>query len=175
MAVFGKTLGNGYAITAVAGRREIMEAAQTTFISSTFWTERIGPAAALKALEVMERVRSWEMITAIGRTVTQRWQDLARKHGLTITVNGLPSLATYSFAGPNALAYKTLVSQEMLGRGFLASTAFYACTAHTEALVDAYFAALDPVFALIAQCEDGRDVKSLLRGPVCHAGFRRLN
>ena len=60
MAMFGKTLGNGYAITAAIGRREIMEAAQTTFISSTFWTERIGPTAALKTLEVMERVQSWE-------------------------------------------------------------------------------------------------------------------
>ena len=47
MAMFGKALGNGYAITATIGRREIMEAAQCTFISSTFWTERIGPTAAL--------------------------------------------------------------------------------------------------------------------------------
>ena len=65
MAVFGKTIANGYALTAVVGKREIMEAAQTTFISSTFWTERIGPTAALKALEVIERERSWERITAI--------------------------------------------------------------------------------------------------------------
>ena len=54
LATFGKTLGNGYAITAVIGRREVMEAAQTTFISSTFWTERIGPTAALAALAAMK-------------------------------------------------------------------------------------------------------------------------
>ena len=48
MAMFGKALGNGYGITATIGKREVMEAAQTTFISSTFWTERIGPTAALK-------------------------------------------------------------------------------------------------------------------------------
>ncbi|MEY3200845.1 MAG: hypothetical protein RIR70_395, partial [Pseudomonadota bacterium] len=59
MAMFGKALGNGYAITATIGRREVMEAAQSSFISSTFWTERIGPAAALKTLEVMERMQSW--------------------------------------------------------------------------------------------------------------------
>ena len=63
MAMFGKALGNGYAITATIGRREVMEAAQSTFISSTFWTERIGPTAALKTLEVMEREKSWEKIT----------------------------------------------------------------------------------------------------------------
>ena len=85
MAIFGKALGNGYGITAVIGRREIMEAAQSTFISSTFWTERVGPSAALKTLEVMERVQSWEQITRIGREITARWLALAEKHGLSIT------------------------------------------------------------------------------------------
>jgi glutamate-1-semialdehyde 2,1-aminomutase len=175
VAIFGKTLGNGYAITAVIGRRAVMEAAQNSFISSTFWTERIGPSAALKALEVMERLRSWETITATGRDIAARWQSLATRHGLTISVSGLPALSTFSFAGPRALAYKTLLTQEMLAKGYLAGTGVYACTEHTPRIVDDYFAALEPVFALIRQCEDGRDVSALLKGPVCHAGFRRLN
>jgi glutamate-1-semialdehyde 2,1-aminomutase len=175
LAIFGKTLGNGYAITAVIGRREIMESAQTSFISSTFWTERIGPSAALKTLEVMERSRSWETITATGRDIMARWQKLAERHGLRISLSGLPALASFAFAGPRALAYKTLVSQEMLAKGFLAGTSVYVCTEHTAQVVDDYFAALDPVFGLIRECEDGRDVNALLKGPVCHAGFRRLN
>ncbi|MET0311527.1 MAG: hypothetical protein ABW051_05705, partial [Burkholderiaceae bacterium] len=157
------------------GRREVMEAAQGTFISSTFWTERIGPTAALKTLEVMEREKSWEKITATGEGVMRRWQELATRHGLKIGLNGLPSLAGYSFDSPNALAYKTLVTQEMLARGFLAGTSLYVCTAHTPEVVDAYFEALDPVFGLVAECERGRDVMGLLKGPVCHAGFKRLN
>ena len=175
MAIFGKTLGNGYAITAVIGKREIMEAAQTTFISSTFWTERIGPSAAMKTLEVMERIKSWEQITAIGSDITARWNALAAKHGLTISSSGLPSLTTFSFNHPNALAFKTLLTQEMLGKGYLAGTGVYACIAHTPDVVSAYFEALDPVFALIRECIDGRDVMSLLKGPICHAGFKRLN
>lgn len=175
IAMFGKALGNGYAITAAIGRREVMEAAQGTFISSTFWTERIGPVAALKTLEVMERTQSWDKITMIGRDITARWQALARKYDLTISTSGLPALTSFSFAGPNALAYKTLLTQEMLARGYLASTAVYACTEHTPDILDGYFAALNPVFALIKECEQGRDVKSLLKGPVCHAGFKRLN
>lgn len=175
MAVFGKTLGNGYAINAVVGRRAVMEAAQTTFISSTFWTERIGPAAALKTLEIMEREESWTRITAIGGTVRARWQDLADRHGLSIAHAGLPALATFSFVSDHALAYKTLMTQEMLKAGWLAGTGTYACLAHTPAVIDRYTQALDPVFGLIAQCEDGRDVAALLDGPVCHAGFRRIN
>jgi glutamate-1-semialdehyde 2,1-aminomutase len=175
MAVLGKTLGNGYAITAIIGRREIMQGAQGTFISSTFWTERIGPSAALKTLEVMARVRSWEQIAATGRDITARWEALAKKHNLSITTSGLPALTTFAFNSPHALAYKTLVAQEMLAKGYLAATGVYVCTEHTPRIVDDYFAALDPVFALVRECEDGRDVMGLLKGPVCHAGFRRLN
>jgi glutamate-1-semialdehyde 2,1-aminomutase len=175
MAVFGKALGNGYAVTAAIGRRSIMEAAQSTFISSTFWTERIGPSAALKTLEVMERVRSWEQITAIGKDITTRWQALAAKREVPITTQGLPALTGLSFKGPNALAYKTLMTQEMLAKGFLASANVYTCIEHTKEIVDRYFEALDPVFALIRECESGRDVMSLLKGPVCHSGFKRLN
>ena len=119
MAMFGKALGNGYAITAVIGRREIMEAAQTTFISSTFWTERIGPAAALKTLEVMERVRSWEQITATGRDITQ---PLAGAGGEARPADQRRTACRRSPASrstaPNALAYKTLITQEMLAKGY---------------------------------------------------------
>jgi len=175
MAVFGKALGNGYAVTAVIGRREVMEAAQNSFISSTFWTERIGSAAALATLDVMAQTQSWEVITGTGRDITRRWRELAAKHGLEISTSGLPALTGFAFKGPNAAAYKTLISQEMLDKGYLAATSVYTSVAHTPEIVDGYFDALDPVFALIAECEAGRDAGSLLRGPVCHAGFKRLN
>jgi glutamate-1-semialdehyde 2,1-aminomutase len=175
MATFGKTLGNGYAVTAVLGRRAIMEAAQTTFISSSFWTERIGSAAALKTLEVMERVQSWDAITRTGKAVIAGWHEMAGRHGVPIQVSGLPALASFSFPGASALAYKTLMVQEMLEKGYLAGPGFYASTAHTPEIVAAYFEALDPVFALVRECEDGRDVNALLKGPVCHDGFKRLN
>ena len=175
MAMFGKAMGNGYGITATIGKREVMEAAQTTFISSTFWTERIGPTAALKTLEVMERVKSWDQITHVGSDITSKWMAMADKYGLSITTNGLPSLTGFSFTGSNALAYKTLITQEMLSKGYLAATSVYVCTDHTQDVVGNYFQTLDPIFALIRECEDGRDVMSLLKGPICHGGFKRLN
>ena len=175
MAIFGKALGNGYAISSVIGRREVMEAAQSTFISSTFWTERIGPTAGLKTLEVMERIHSWEQITQTGLEITARWQALAEKHGVSITTSGLPALTRFSFNTPSALAYKTLITQEMLAKGYLAATSVYVCTEHSQKIVTGYFEALEPIFALIGECEDGRDVMNLLKGPVCHSDFKRLN
>ena len=87
MAIFGKALGNGYAITASIGKREIMEAAQSTFISSTFWTERIGPAAALKTLEIMEKIKSWEIITNEGKNLIKNWKNIARENNLNIEIS----------------------------------------------------------------------------------------
>lgn len=175
MAMFGKALGNGYGITATIGKREIMEAAQTTFISSSFWTERIGPTAALKTLEVMERIKSWEAITQTGLGIRHGWQQLADKHGLKINHWGLAALTGFTFEGKNALAYKTLITQEMLSKGYLAGNSVYVCTEHSPEVVEGFFEALDPIFGLIKECEEGRDVMSLLNGPVCHGGFKRLN
>ena len=175
MAMFGKALGNGYAITGTIGRREVMEAAQSTFISSTFWTERIGPTAALKTLEVMESIKSWEIITQIGLGVTARWKALAEKHGLSIKTSGLPAITSFAVDSPKNMEYKTLITQEMLAKGYLATNLMFICTEHSPEVLDGYFEALDPVFGLIRLCEDGEDVMSLLKGPVCHGGFRRLN
>ncbi len=175
IAMFGKALGNGYGITAILGRREVMDAAQSTFISSTFWTERIGPTAALKTLEVMERIKSWDIITQTGLQIRNRYKLLAKEHALNIQQWGLPSLTGYTFEAKNALAYKTLVTQEMLGKGYLVGNSIYVCTEHTPEIIDDYFDKLSPIFKLIKECEEGRDVMTLLKGPICHAGFKRLN
>ncbi len=176
VAMFGKTIGNGYALTAVVGKREVMEAAEKTFISSTFWTERIGPTAALKTLEVMKQIKSWEIITENGLMMQNGWKELASSNDLKIMISGIPSLTTYSFESVDALKYKTFVTQEMLKMGFLASTNFYASIAHKKEHFDAYFVALDKVYKVIASCEKGhKNINDLLEGPVCHSGFKRLN
>lgn len=176
IAMYGKTIGNGYALTAVVGKKSVMESAQTSFISSTFWTERIGPTAALKTLEVMEKLKSWKIITEKGKKVQEGWKSLAKSHNLSITVSGMPALSTYSFTSENSLEYKTYITQEMLKKGFLASTHFYACTAHKNRYIDLYFEALDDVYQNISDCENGKkDIHKLLEGPVCHSGFSRLN
>jgi len=176
MAVFGKALGNGYAITAVIGTKEVMDVAQSTFISSTFWTERIGPAAALKTLEVMKKTRSWELITSTGKDIGGRWKDLGNKYQLPIKVNGLPSMIGFSIESNDWLKYKTYITQEMLKNNILASNVIYVCTEHGQTEIDNYFQILDSIFEIISVCEnDALSIDSLLDGPVCHGGFKRLN
>ena len=175
MAMFGKAMGNGYAITAILGNRDVMESAQNSFISSTFWTERIGPAAALKTLEIMEREKSWDVISMTGKIVRTKWQELADLYNLEISHFGLDSLAGFSFNSKNSQKYKTFITQEMLSKGYLAGTSFYASTQHSTKIINDYFENLEPVFKEIAECENGRNIDDLLKAPVCHSGFKRLN
>ena len=177
VAVFGKALGNGYAITAVIGRKEVMDAAQSTFISSTFWTERIGPSAALATLKLMEESKSWEKITAIGSKIRDGWKQLAIKHSLDLTISGIPAISSFSFnAQESNLAYKTYITQEMLKRGFLASNLIYVCTCHNDEVISQYFENLSYIFRVISECENAdRSAVELLDGPICHSGFKRLN
>ena len=175
MALFGKALGNGYAITAAIGKREIMEAAQKTFISSTFWTERIGPSAALATLKVMEQTRSWDTITQTGKTIKNQWQQIANKHKVSISQWGLPALAGFSFNSNQNLEYKTYITQEMLKKGYLAGNSIYVSIAHSTEILSGYFYELEKLFVDIREFENGKNVYSKLNGPVCHGGFKRLN
>ena len=175
VAIFGKALGNGYAITAIIGRAEVMQAAQTSFISSTFWTERIGPSAAIKTLDIMEKTKSWDLITKTGTKIRDRWELLGQKYSLDMDFFGLDSLSGFTFNSKNALSYKTLITQEMLKNGYLAGTSIYSCVAHTDEIINSYFEELEPIFITIAECENGKDITKLLDGPVCHSGFKRLN
>ena len=97
IAIFGKALGNGYAINAIIGKKNIMEKADQTFISSTFWTERIGPTAALATLKEFEKYKSWKLITDKGNYIRKQWQRIAKKNNLKIKILGIPSISSFLF------------------------------------------------------------------------------
>jgi glutamate-1-semialdehyde 2,1-aminomutase len=174
VAVFAKGMSNGYAMAAVIGRSEIMDAAQSTFISSTYWTERLGPAAALATIKKHQRNAVGEHLDRIGRRVQRGWKEAADRAGLLIEVGGLPPISHFAIMHDHGQEARTLFTQLMLERGFLASRAFYATYAHQDSHVSDYLAAVEEVFCLLTRALDQGAVNSLLRGPVAHNGFHRL-
>ena len=173
--ILGKAMGNGYAITAILGREKVMKSIKKTFISSTFWSESAGPTAALKTLEIMEKNKSWQQITKMGKFVTSKWKKLALKHNLKIKINGIPALSSFIFQSKNHQAYKTFITQEMLKKGFLATTTIYISTAHTKKIIEKYLSSLDKLFKIIAKCEKGDDIYRYLESEVSTTDFARLN
>ena len=174
IAVFAKGMSNGYPMAAVIGRPEVMKVAQDTFISSTYWSERLGPVAALATIKKLKKNNVPKHLINIGKEIQEGWKELAAKYGLKVTVSGVYPLGHFSFDYDNAPILKTLFTQLMLKRGFLATTAFYASYAHKEKHVEAYLEAVDEVFDFIFKAIEEGTPERYLRGPVCHAGFRRL-
>ena len=178
ITIFAKAISNGYAFAAVLGREEWMQAAQNTFISSTYWTERIGPTAALATIRKHRRENVPAHLGTIGSRVQEGWRTAAAETGLRIAVSGIPPLSLLRFDYPYGQAVRTLFTQMLLDRGFLAGSAFYVTYAHQQEHIDAYLEALQEVFTLLApllaSANPMESITAQLRGPVAHTDFQRL-
>jgi glutamate-1-semialdehyde aminotransferase/spore coat polysaccharide biosynthesis protein SpsF (cytidylyltransferase family) len=175
VAMFAKAMSNGYPMAAIIGKRNVMEAAQNSFISSTYWTERIGPAAALATIRKHRQHEVPKHLKKIGGIVQKGWADVSERTGLPIEISGIEALSHFDIDHEKGREAKTLFTQEMLKRGFLASTSFYVTYAHREEHVFMYLDAVEEVFSIIAQALDRCEVSSKLEGPVTHTGFKRLS
>ncbi|MBI3633622.1 MAG: aminotransferase class III-fold pyridoxal phosphate-dependent enzyme [Candidatus Vogelbacteria bacterium] len=175
IAVFGKAMSNGYPMAAIIGRENVMQAAQKTFISSTYWTERIGPTAALATIKKMQKVKLPKHLKMIGSQIGRGWESLARKHGLKLKVIGPEALVTFILDyGEESQSIRTLFTQEMLKRGYLASPSVYVSYAHSRSIVDKYLKEVDVVFSILSDAIQSGTIGKLLEGPVAHTGFKRL-
>ena len=161
MCMFGKALGNGYAITAVLGKKSIMEHAQKTFISSTFWTERIGSVAALKTLDIMERTSSWEVITETGNNIKNKWLEISQSLDIKLQIDGIPALPSFKFVDDKDNILITYFCQEMLKKGYLTSNIVFVSIVHTHEILKKYFEALYEVFFEISKHPKDKILKQI--------------
>jgi glutamate-1-semialdehyde 2,1-aminomutase len=174
LAVFAKAMGNGHPMAAIIGRGEVMQAAQDSFISSTYWTEGVGPAAALATLKKMQRVDVPGHVAMIGSRFREGLQQIAAREGVPLKLSGYPAMTYLGFEHPESLALQTLLTVRMLRQGFLAGGGFYPSLAHTPEHVDRFLAAAQAVFAELGQAVREGDVAARIGGPVRHSSFARL-
>ena len=147
ICILGKALGNGYPINAVIGSKSVMSKAENSFISSTFWSDRIGPSAALKTLEIMEKERSWIKLKKLGNYFKKNFKIILNKHSISGDIIGTGSLLQFKINKLDDNALKKLFASEMLKKNFLASNVIYLSTAHTKSLLNKYLKAIDEVFS----------------------------
>lgn len=174
IAVFGKTLGNGYAINAIIGTRAVMDHAQQTFISSTFWTERIGVTAGLASLEEMNSTRAPQVIHEKGIKLRKRLLEISESHGLSMTIAGLPALTTFTIEGATVWELRTLITSELLKQKMLGANAIYLSLAHSDDIIARL---LEQISRILGDHRDhflnGSLSKVLTQGTV-QKGFGRL-
>ncbi len=174
IAVFAKGISNGFPMAAIIGKSKVMQVAQDTFISSTYWTDRIGPVAALASIKKIKNNNVPAYLIQSGKRIQDGWKNLALKHKLKIETGGIYPLGHFSFICDEPLLLKTLFTQEMLRKGFLATGAFYASYAHKKEHLVGYLSAVDETFNFIAKATEKGRIKSCLKGGVCQTGFKRL-
>ena len=176
IVIFGKTLGNGYAITAVVGKKDIMGAARNSFISSTFWTERIGPSAAIKTLELMEKLESWNIITDLGNLMRNKWKKISDNNNIELEINGIPAMSSFNFLHKDNLKFKTFITQEFLKKDILATSQFYPSICHNERDINEYAEIFNDLLFQIKKCVDGeKSIDELLEVKSIRSGFKRFN
>ena len=174
MAIFGKSLGNGIPITAIIGKKNIMNQALSSFISSTFWSDSLGPAAGLFSLNLMEQKKSWIKVTNIGKKIKKFWKKLSLKYKLKIEISGLDSMPMFKFKSQNHNYYKTYITQEMIKKRILATNVVYCCISHDKFLYK-YFNEFENVFSKLSKIDKDGTISKYLTSPVAQSGFGRLN
>jgi glutamate-1-semialdehyde aminotransferase len=174
IAVYGKAMSNGYSMAAIVGKKGVMESAQESFISSTYWTEGIGLVASIATINKCIDKKVPEHLIKIGRQISRGWEDLSKEYALPLEIMGIPPLTTFHFVSDSSQVIHTLFTQEMLKRGFLASKSVYVSYSHTTLNVEDYLSNAGEVFGIIQQGIENEEISSLLKGPVAHEGFRRL-
>jgi len=174
IVVLGKAMGNGYPIAAVVGKKEIMEAAQNTFISSSFWTERIGFAAALEVIRQFERNNVASYLIQTGNYLKKGLKEIFDSKGLKAEIVGIPPMPLIVIKETMPLVIKTVYTQEMLKQGFLASTLTYISYAHTKNNIDKFMESAAKVLDKITSAYTSGKLEDVLEGPICHPDFKRL-
>ncbi len=174
IAMFAKAVSNGYAMAAIIGTEGVMSAAQETFISSSYWTERIGPAAAIATIRKYQAANVAEKLNALGHQVQEGWRAAAETVGIAVHVDGLPALSHFGFDHPQANALRTLFTQYMLSEGYLATGGVYFTNAHSAEIVAEYLVSVEKVFRILKDHIETDTIQDALIGPEAHSRFKRL-
>ena len=179
LAAFGKGMANGYAISAVAGKKELLEQIeQGVFVSTTFGGDSISMAAALATIKMLEKPGFYEKLTKIGKIQRNGIAELINKYDLNgvLSVSGLPAHAGVVFEGHGSLNYldiQSVYSQTMIENGILVFAIYNLNGSHTEKEAELYLEATDKAFSLIRQAVDKDSVDDILAGGKVNPVFKR--
>lgn len=170
IAIFGKALGNGFAINAVIGKKKFMQKSENTFISSTFWGERTGYTAAIATIEEFKRLKAFDKVKQNGDKIKKIWLKLSLKHNLPIKIMGTNAIPSFEFLN-NHLLYKTFLTKKMLENKILATNLIYVNIFHNKKNIIKYEKVLDKVFSEI----QNKNIVKTLKSKVCFKPINRIN
>ena len=152
LAVYAKAMSNGIPAAAIVGRAAVMDAGEGSFISSSYWTDGVGPAAALACIRKMRRCSAQAHVWRLGGRLQAGLRKIGEAAGdLNLTIGGQPCAPTLVFQlGDQGGAAKALLVRKMLARGFMVSSALYVMFPHDEEMIDSLLLHLEEVVGELA-------------------------
>lgn len=174
LAVFSKATTNGFPLGVVIGKKKIMKSAINCFISSAYWSENIGYAAAIATINYMKKNKVSSKLRLKGKKIKKIWSELGEENRLPVLVRGIDSLPTFSFDSQKSDEMITYFTQEMLKEGFLAHNQCYLMISHTDAHIRKYKNACSKVFKKISNIfhKKNFNFKRHINGRVKFAKFK---
>lgn len=168
LATFGKGLANGYPLSAIAGRADIMRLLEEVFFSFTFGGEALSLAAALATMTKLQREPVIETLKTQGQKVVTGLKNLIAHHQINhiVSISGHPSWSFLNIKDVPPYTQweiKTLFLQEMFARGILTLGTHNMSYSHSDADVAKLLAVYEEVFLVLKDAVDHGNLKKYLR------------
>jgi glutamate-1-semialdehyde aminotransferase len=177
LVCYGKALGNGMPISALAGPARVMEALEEVFFSGTHGGETLSLAAARATLDVMASEPLHEHLWTLGRRLQQGLREVIDRYDLAdrVTCSGAAPWTIVGVREPHpnddTLPAKSLLQQELVKRGVLFNGSHFICYAHTAGDIDDAIDAYDGALRVLADALPD-DIEARLEGPPVSQAFR---
>lgn len=167
LATFGKAMANGYPVSAIAGRADVMKLMEEIFFSFTFGGETLSLAAALATMEKIQSAPVIETIKEQGRAVIAGVRQIITRLGIQdlIEISGDPSWTFLHFKEVPPYSpwqIKTLFLQEVLARGILTTGTHNMSYAHDQRDVQRLLQVYEEVFGIIGEAVSRRKLETYL-------------
>ena len=159
-------------ISIIVGKKNVMDYAQDTFISSSLWTESVF-AAAIKTIDLIVKKNIPKFLMHQGSYIEKKWHEISVRTKIKIETNNFKPLITFKFLDfDDTDLVSTYFTQEMLKEGFLATNSIYLSYSHKKYLIDKYLMSFEKVFVKISKNKN--QIQSLLLSKKKTADFKRL-
>jgi len=187
MTTFGKSVGNGFSISFLAGKTEIMDLggieegkSKVFLVSTTHGAELHSIAASLATIEEIQKRNVVEYLWKVGETLIHQITAIVNRHDLQefVTIRGhsyLPLMEFKDHDRKDCVGFKTLFMQELVARGILFQGTFVASFMHKQTEIDATLTAIDEALQVYKQAIKSKSYRPYLVGPPIKPVFRKDN
>jgi glutamate-1-semialdehyde aminotransferase len=177
LSAFGKAMANGYPISVLVGKKEIMDSVENkVFISSTYGGDLLSITAAIKTIKILQEKKVNDYILALGQRLKDGLNAVIQEHKINAQCEGMPHKTFLIFGdtgGVSGNMVETLFRQECLARGVFLGYGHFICFAHKPKDIKYTLDTAVCVFGIVRRALNRGNLPVLLKGKLASDVFKR--